>query len=119
MEPQFSSYEKISLQSSRSKKLIIDIDGVLAVEQLNIPLNKRPVISEAQNAIKFLKQKGYIIILCTSRFRSQKTETIEWLENNDIPFDDIVFDKPRGIIYVDDRGYRFKGWKQFFKDVEL
>jgi hypothetical protein len=110
---------KINLSDSHHKILIVDIDGVLAIEQCNIPLKERAVVEGTQDSIRRLKQKGYLIILCTSRFRSQKAATIEWLERNNIPFDDIVFGKPRGILYIDDRGYRFKGWDQFFNDVEL
>ncbi len=116
-KPELEGIEKINLLNSRI--LIIDIDGVLAIEQCNIPLEERAVVEGAQDAIRRLKQKGYSIILCTSRFRSQKDTTIEWLERNNIPFDDIVFGKPRGILYIDDRGYRFKGWDRFFDEVEL
>lgn len=119
MEPQFSSFEKLNLKNYRNKLLIIDIDGVLAVEQLDIPLEERNAVNGAQNSIKLLQKKGYKIILLTSRFRSQKEATIEWLNKNNIPFDDIIFGKPRGILYIDDRGYRFRGWKKFFDDVEL
>lgn len=119
MESQFSFFDKINLKNYRNKSLIIDIDGVLAVERLDIPLEERSVVGDAQNSIKLLQQKGYKIILLTSRFRSQKDATIEWLLKNDIPFDDIIFGKPRGILYIDDRGYRFRGWKQLFDDIEL
>lgn len=115
--PELDGIEKINLLNSRI--LIIDIDGVLAIEQCNIPLEERAVVEGAQDAIGRLKQKGYRIILCTSRFRSQKAATIEWLERNNIPFDCIVFEKPRGILYIDDRGYRFRGWERFFNEVEL
>lgn len=119
MEPEFLSFEKINLQDDHKKILIIDIDGVLAIEQHDLPLENRPVVSGAQDSIKLLQQNGYKIILFTSRFRSQKEATIKWLEKNNIPFDDILFGKPRGILYIDDRGYRFKGWNQFFEDVEF
>lgn len=114
-----SQSEKIDLKSAYNKLLVIDIDGVLAVEQNALPLEQRSVISEAQNALNLLRQKGYTILLFTSRFRSQKKATVEWLEKHCIPFDDILFGKPRGILYIDDRAYRFRGWKQFFEDVEI
>ncbi len=116
-KPELDGIEKINLLNSRI--LIVDIDGVLAIEQCNIPLEERAAVEGAQDAIRRLKQKGYHIILCTSRFRSQKAATIEWLERNNIPFDCIVFGKPRGILYIDDRGYRFRGWERFFNEVEL
>lgn len=114
-----SQLEKIDLQNYNKKILIIDIDGVLAIEQHNLPLEERLIIDGTQDAIKLLQQNGYKIVLCTSRSRSQKGATIKWLEKCNIPFDDIIFEKPRGSLYIDDRGYRFKGWNKFFDDVEL
>lgn len=116
MEPNF---KKIDLSHYRNKLIVVDIDGVLALEQQTIPMGQRPVISESQESLKLLREKGYKILLFTSRFRSQKEVTVEWLKRNHIPFDDILFGKPRGILYIDDRGYRFEGWKQFLEDMEL
>ncbi|HPP86134.1 MAG TPA: hypothetical protein PK795_09575, partial [Bacillota bacterium] len=59
------------------------------------------------------------LVLCTSRFRYQEKDTVSWLIKNNIPFDDIVYGKPRGILYIDDRGYRFRGWRRFLEDVEF
>lgn len=110
---------KIDLRNNNNKKLVVDIDGVLAIEDTNIPLIDRMVIRDAVDAIRILRQKGFKIILYTSRFNYQKEETIKWLKKNKIEYDKIVFRKPRGLIYIDDRGYRFKGWKNFFEDVQL
>ena len=110
---------KIDLHNHHNKLLIIDIDGVLAIERNELPLEERTPVCGARESMRLLKEKGYKIILCTSRSCRQKKETIQWLEKNGILFDDIVFGKPRGILYIDDRAYRFKGWKEFFDDVEL
>ena len=111
--------EKISLCSEKNKVLIIDIDGVLAVERKFTSYENLVPIDEAKESIAILKKQGFKIILHTSRYSAEKKETTSWLEANGIEYDEIRFDKPRGIIYVDDRGYRFKGWKSFFEDVEL
>ena len=111
--------EKIDLTKYRGRVIVVDIDGVLAVEDNTIPLADRQVVSDAKEALKLLKQKGYILVLLTSRVRQQEKETIEWLIHHHIPFDDILFGKPRGILYIDDRGYRFRDWKQFLEDVEI
>lgn len=110
---------KIDLRKKYNRTLVVDIDSVLAIEDRNTPLMDRMVIGDAVEAIRILKQKGFKIILFTSRFNYQKDETIEWLNKNNIEYDKIVFGKPRGLLYIDDRGYRFKGWKKFFEDVEL
>lgn len=119
MDSHFSDFENINLPYYHNKWLIIDIDGVLAIEDDFIPLEQRKVISRAQEALKRIQENGYKILLFTSRFRSQKEATIAWLEQNQIPYDDILFGKPRGALYIDDRGYRFQGWDQFFKDVNF
>jgi len=111
--------EKIDLTKYRGRIIVIDIDGVLAEEDNLTPIDKREVIPEAADALRQLKQKGYILVLCTSRFRYQEKDTVSWLIKNNIPFDDIVYGKPRGILYIDDRGYRFRGWQQFLEDVEF
>jgi uncharacterized HAD superfamily protein len=112
-------YDKISLWESRGSLVFMDIDGVIAVEQNDIPLEHRAVIKGARRALSLLCKRGYRIILYTSRSKYVERETVKWLKKNDIPFDDIIFDKPRGNIYIDDRGYRFSGWKQFFQEVEF
>jgi ribonucleotide monophosphatase NagD (HAD superfamily) len=111
--------EKFDLRNYRSRVVVIDIDGVLAEEQYNISLEERQVVSEAREALELFQQKGYKIILFTSRVRQQEKATVDWLIKNDMIFDDIMFGKPRGALYIDDRGYRFKGWKQFLEDVEI
>ncbi|MDP4091430.1 MAG: hypothetical protein Q8930_19470 [Bacillota bacterium] len=110
---------KIDLRRKYNRTLVIDIDSVLAVEDESIPLTDRPVISDALDAIRLLRQKEFKIILYTARFNHQKDETIEWLNKNNIEYDKIIFGKPRALLYIDDRGYRFKDWKSFFEDVEL
>jgi ribonucleotide monophosphatase NagD (HAD superfamily) len=111
--------EKLDLKKYRGRVIVIDIDGVLAAEDDYIPLSDRHTIYGAREVLKFLKQKGYILVLFTSRVKQQEKETVEWLIKKKIPFDDILFGKPRGILYIDDRGYRFRGWEKFLEDVEI
>lgn len=110
---------KINLSKANRKTLVVDIDDVLAVDNSRTPLSRRSVVDEAAESIRLLRQKGFRIILHTSRPKSQETETIKWLNENKIEFDGIKFGKPRGILYIDDRGYRFSGWKKFFEDVKI
>lgn len=109
--------EKIDLRYSSNKVLLIDIDSVLAEEDNSVPIVEREVIDGARASLSYLKKKGFILVLHTSRFRWQREDTIKWLQLNEIPFDDIVFEKPRGILYIDERGYRFNSWKEFWEDI--
>lgn len=111
--------DKIDLSNANNRTLIVDIDDVLAVDNSRTPIGRRLIVNEAAESIRFLKQKGFRIILHTSRPKYQETETIKWLNENKIEFDRIKFGKPRGILYIDDRGYRFNGWKKFFEDVKI
>lgn len=117
--PSLEKSRKIDLSHRYNKRLVIDIDGVLANEQENLPLERRSIINEAAESMRRLKQKGYQIILCTSRLSAQREATVRWLKDHNIVFNDILFGKPRGLLYIDDRGYRFTDWKQFFEDVKL
>lgn len=110
-------YERIDVRDGGNRLLVIDIDGVLAVEQKAVPWEQREVMPEARKALRLFRKKGYAVLLFTSRPRSQKRVTVEWLKKNGLPFDGILFGKPRGILYVDDRAYRFGGWKQFWEDM--
>ncbi|ADL52264.1 LNS2 domain-containing protein [Clostridium cellulovorans] len=111
--------EKIDISKSNCKKVIVDIDGVLAIEEANRSYIRLLPVKEASEAIKTLKKLGYVIILHTSRFEFEKKVTIDWLKANGFIYDDIKFGKPRGDIYIDDRGYRFNSWENFFNDVKL
>ncbi|HPP86218.1 MAG TPA: hypothetical protein PK795_10015 [Bacillota bacterium] len=54
--------EKIDLTKYRGRIIVIDIDGVLAEEDNLTPIDKREVIPEAADALRQLKQKGYILV---------------------------------------------------------
>jgi hypothetical protein len=36
--------------------------------------------------------------------------TYQWLERHAVPYDEIVFGKPYGDIYIDDLGHRYLNW---------
>lgn len=111
--------EQIDLRNYDSNTLIIDIDGVLAQEKKQTPYYTLLPVDEAARSLEVLKQKGFNIVLHTARFEFERQETIDWLAKNGFLYDDIKFGKPRGLVYIDDRGYRFKNWQQFFQDVIL
>jgi uncharacterized HAD superfamily protein len=109
----------IVISKSKNKIIVVDIDGVLSEDISGMLYKSRPVVNEAAQSLKLLRSKGYKIVLHTSRFLSEKEQTIKWLQDNSIEYDHIKFEKPRGILYIDDRGYRFNGWQQFFKEVTI
>lgn len=60
-----------------------------------------PAIKNASTFTKQLKAKGYCVIILTSRpykeYNRLFSDTIEWLKNNDIAYDSIMFDERKNI----------------------
>jgi hypothetical protein len=42
--------------------------------------------------------------------------TLNWLQQFNIPFDEIYFGKPHADIYIDDNAYRFNSWDEVASD---
>ena len=103
------------------KKIIIDLDNTLTKDDsLSSYKDKKPKI-EVVNKLKSYKSLGFTITIFSAR--NMKTfegnigiinvktlpEIIEWLEKNDIPFDQVLVGKPwcgEGGFYVDDKAIR-------------
>lgn len=104
------------------KSIVVDVDGTLC------PIN-RPGESyadlepypEMREALRTYKERGFYVILMTSRnmrtfdgnigkiLANTAPVLLDWLKKHDIPYDEIHFGKPwpgRGGFYVDDRAIR-------------
>ena len=108
-------YEKI-----HQKCLVIDLDGTLSIDE-NKPYKDRAINAALVATLKGYKDRGFRIIIHTSRsMRSYagdvakiKTnalpEILEWLERHGVPYDEVVVGKPwcgTNGFYVDDRALR-------------
>lgn len=120
-------------EPTRKKKLriCIDIDGT-------INHTKKPDDSYghelpqdmAASTIREWKRHGHYIILYTARhmktcegsvgkvLATVASETIKWLEKQDIPYDELHFGKPWADIYIDDRSYRHTNWLETQRKIE-
>lgn len=103
------------------KRLVFDLDGTLTHDEENIPYqSKRPRLDMIKR-IKEYKKAGFTIIVSTARnMNSFKNSVglinaitlpivIEWLNNHQIPFDEIHVGKPwcgNEGFYVDDKAIR-------------
>ncbi|MFH1404238.1 MAG: hypothetical protein ABIH11_08225 [Candidatus Altiarchaeota archaeon] len=108
-------YENIVEKSA----IAVDVDGVLTdfrgcrrcrhedLETRNYLLC--PIRRDVAAALRKLKTK-YRIILHTARGEDKRIVTQRWLEMHDIPYDELVLDKPYAMYYIDDRAIRFKDW---------
>lgn len=102
------------------KKIVIDIDGTLTIDS-DCSYQEKPVNYEVVEQCRTYKKMGFDIILFTSRnMRTYEGNTgkinkhtlpvlIEWLERNDVPYDEVHVGKPwcgfEGF-YVDDKAIR-------------
>ena len=111
---------------------VFDLDGVIAEENpkrlQSLALDRglwevyywelTPVLGVV-DAIRKLRDEGHYVVIYTSRRESDRNVTERWLESYGIPYDELVMNKPRGQVYVDDRGYRFEGWDKFESDFRV
>ena len=53
------------------------------------------------------------------RIEEKIMEVIEWLEEHDMAqyITKVTAEKPRGVQYIDDKGYRFNNWEETLKFI--
>jgi capsule biosynthesis phosphatase len=97
--------------------LVVDIDGTLCHGPTEGDYSKVNAIEDVCAALRKAHQSGFYIVLFTARnMRTFKGSLglinrftapvlLNWLEENDIPFDEIYYGKPWGplVSYVDDK----------------
>ena len=103
---------------------MIDIDGTISeLKKTGQSYSDLKVNVGAVEKIRELKEAGHYIILQTARH--MKTcdgdqgkvvakigkVTLDWLEQNNVPYDEIYFGKPYADIYIDDLAHQFTAWE--------
>jgi capsule biosynthesis phosphatase len=97
--------------------LVVDIDGTLCGGPINGDYSRVKPINNVCEALRKANEKGYYIVLFTARnmrtFRGSlglinkytSPVLLDWLETNNIPYDEIYFGKPWGpaVSYLDDK----------------
>ncbi len=69
------------------------------------------IIEGAKEMLDELKSQGHKIILYTHRNVSTALETEAWLSKNRVPYDQIIFDRPRMMVmYFAEDCRQFKSW---------
>lgn len=72
----------------------------------------------AVEALKKLQEK-YRIIIYSGRFREVDRELIEdFLKKHEVPYDEIVLEKPIARFMIDDRGLHHKTWDETLKEIK-
>jgi len=93
------------------KVIVFDLDGVIC-EEIK-PYRKAKVRKEVKEKLNQLAKDNKIIIY-TSRRKKDEKLTKQWLKENKIQYHKLVLGKPKGDLYVDDKGIGVEEWlKQF------
>ena len=105
-------------QNSNSKVIVFDLDGTLCYDKGDKSYLDVEPKEDVVKKLREYKAEGFYIIINTSRnmrtynrniglINANTLKTIhQWLEKNNIPFDEIYIGRPwcgRGGFYVDDR----------------
>ena len=104
-------------------RICIDLDGVIAdFKKDGETYADCKLIPGAREKLIALKKAGHYIIIQTARHMKTCNGnegqvlakigkiTLDWLEKNKIPYDEIYFGKPWADVYIDDNAYRFVSW---------
>ena len=102
------------------KRLIVDLDGTLTIDDTNDYENVKPRVSVIEK-LKKLRDQGFEIVISTAR--NMRTfegnigkinihtlpNIITWLDKHGVPYDEIIVGKPwcgHEGFYIDDRAVR-------------
>jgi len=116
--------------NDQSKNLGIDFDGVIHDDNLGFHDGTiyGKLIEGSLESIKFLSN-SFNIIIFTAKAKKDRplvngktgTELVEeWLLKHDILkyVSDITAEKPRALLYIDDKGFRFENWIDTMKFIK-
>jgi hypothetical protein len=112
-----------TISQDESKNVCIDFDGVIHnnYDGFGDGTIYGPIIPGSSEAIKKLAQK-YDIIIFTAKAKSDRPLingktgaelVMEWLEKHNLAqyVKDITSEKPRALVYIDDKAIRFTDWE--------
>jgi uncharacterized HAD superfamily protein len=101
----------------RPPTAVVDIDGVIATgtteevysEEAGWAYEKCKPIPEGIRMLENFRTEGICIVLHTARWDSDdRVATENWLAKHEVPYDELIMDKPSGDIYIDDKGAHYQ-----------
>jgi capsule biosynthesis phosphatase len=110
-------------------RICIDLDGVICeLKKEGQTYDQLSPVEGAIEKLHQLKAAGHYIIIQTARHMKTcegnvgkvqariGAATLNWLEKNKVPYDEIYFGKPWAQIYIDDNAFRFEKWETISGD---
>ena len=96
-----------------SKKVVfVDLDGTLCSEEKTFERSLAKPLPGAREALDRMRRDGHTIVIWTARGWEQYRMTKDWLDRNDLCYDEILMGKPIADVFIDDRAQRFEGWRK-------
>ncbi len=111
-------------------RIVIDLDGTICpIKQKHQHYSELQPLPGAVEKLREIKELGHYIIIMTARnMATQEANlgkvmknigkvTLDWLEQYQIPYDEIHFGKPNANLYIDDRALRFQSWDKINEEL--
>lgn len=89
--------------SKQRNVIAVDLDGVLCEEGYWENYAKAFGIAENIEKINKLYDKGYVILIHTSRLEKDRAITTYWLKDHKVKYTALVMEKLRADYYIDDK----------------
>jgi uncharacterized HAD superfamily protein len=98
--------------------IIIDLDGTICSEEKTYSRSLAILKEGAKESIRKLKENnGYKIIIYSARSWQEYEMTENWLQKNEIIYDQLILGKPIGDYWIDDRAIEFTNWEKICERV--
>ena len=98
--------------------IICDMDGTICSEEKTYSRALASVKDGAKESLEDLKSRGYKIIIYSARSWQEYEMTEDWLNKNNIPYDQLILGKPIGDYWIDDRAIEFNSWAEINKRID-
>ena len=96
------------MTTDEARTLCIDLDHTLCISETSAYADAVPIPGAAE-AVAELRRAGWLVVIHTARHFNHWRVTADWLVRHGFEYDHIVFGKPPGRFYIDDRAIRFEG----------
>ena len=118
------------MMEEKKLRICIDLDGTICtIKKADETYADVKVQAGAKEFIDKLRADGHTIIINTARnmqtqghnvgkvMKNVGKITLDWLDKNEIYYDEIFFGKPNADITIDDRVIKFTDWNSLDKEI--